>query len=63
MTRTVPARFIAASNTASGSGASEPALARWSSDDRPARSTTTGLVRAAARSAERNRRASLTFST
>ena len=64
-TRTVPARCSAASNTASGIGAMSPssAASRARSSERPAFSTTTGLMRAAARSADRNARASPTDST
>ena len=56
-TRTVPARIIAAVNTASG------ATLSGASSERPDFSTTTGLVRAAARSADRNARESRTDST
>ena len=61
MTRTVPARFIAASNTASGSGASGSTVP--CSFERPPRRTITGLVRAAVRNAEMKLRASRTHST
>ena len=57
-TRTVPARFSAASNTASALGAAPgPRCVPARRRERPDFSTTTGLVRAAARSADRKRRA------
>ncbi len=64
-TRTVPARCSAALNTVSGIGAmsSSPSGSRIASSDRPAFSTTTGLMRAAARNADMNARASPTDST
>jgi hypothetical protein len=62
-TRSVPARISAALNTVSASGAAPGPSVSAQRVPRPALSTTMGLVRAAARSAEMKRRESRSVST